>query len=557
MHSGVRGAARSTTTQLGNQSALPRPSGTRIRSSSIPFLTPMGPFAPFRALAGFVSAPFRRLGGATRASSRDPMTDAEIEDLVLKLNEIEAVKFGEFKLKSGLMSPVYVDLRVIVSYPDILEQVSRMMWNTVRSASFDIICGVPYTALPIATCMSLGFNLPMIMRRKEVKDYGTKKAIEGAFSRGQTCLVVEDLVTSGASVLETLEPLQEVGLVVKDVVVLIDREQGGESHLAANGLALHAAFKLSQLLTVLVKHGKVSEETSGKVRAFIAANQTKAPEVASAAAPPPLVPAPPPTAPKRQTYGSRAALAACPLARTCLELMERKKSNLSVAADVDTVEEMLALADQVGPHIVIFKTHVDIFDKWDAGAAAQLQGLAKKHDFLIFEDRKFADIGNTVVSQYAGGIYKIADWSDITNAHLVPGPGIIDGLKSVGKAKGRGLLLLAEMSSKGTLAQGGYTEAVVQAALAHQDFVMGFICTNPASWAAWPTPPGLIHMTPGVQLAVGGDALGQQYNTPADVIGARGSDVIIVGRGIIKAADPAAAAAQYRSVGWAAYEAAL
>ncbi|KAJ9518560.1 hypothetical protein QJQ45_018537 [Haematococcus lacustris] len=527
-----------------------------------------------------------------RVAQRDPMTDAEIEDLVLKLNEIEAVKFGEFKLKSGLMSPVYVDLRVIVSYPDILEQVSRMMWNTVRSASFDIICGVPYTALPIATCMSLGFNLPMIMRRKEVKDYGTKKAIEGAFSRGQTCLVVEDLVTSGASVLETLEPLQEVGLVVKDVVVLIDREQGGESHLAANGLALHAAFKLSQLLTVLVKHGKVgglslplgllllatklkfaayhshtidtcishfvvSEETSGKVRAFIAANQTKAPEVASAAAPPPLVPAPPPAAPKRQTYGSRAALAACPLARTCLELMERKKSNLSVAADVDTVEEMLALADQVGPHIVIFKTHVDIFDKWDADAAAQLQALAKKHDFLIFEDRKFADIGNTVVSQYAGGIYKIADWSDITNAHLVPGPGIIDGLKSVGKAKGRGLLLLAEMSSKGTLAQGDYTEAVVQAALAHQDFVMGFICTNPASWAAWPTPPGLIHMTPGVQLAVGGDALGQQYNTPADVIGARGSDVIIVGRGIIKAADPAAAAAQYRSVGWAAYEAAL
>ncbi|KAA6418635.1 MAG: uridine 5-monophosphate synthase [Trebouxia sp. A1-2] len=395
-----------------------------------------------------------------------------MEELVLRLHEIEAVKFGEFKLKSGIMSPVYIDLRVIVSYPDVLRQVSEVMWSKLSDASFEVMCGVPYTALPIATCMSLLHGTPMLMRRKEVKDYGTKKAIEGAFKPGQTCLIVEDLVTSGASVMETVEPLEKEGLKVTDVVVLIDREQGGSARMASNGLKLYSAFTLSFILEVLVKHSLVNSQ----------------------------------------------------------------------------------VAASVGPHICLFKTHVDIFDHWDTSVAEKLRHLADKHDFLIFEDRKFADIGNTVVSQYGSGIYKIAEWSDVTNAHVIPGPGIIDGLKSVGFPKGRGLLLLAEMSTKGTLASGQYTEANVKMAEANQDFVMGFISMTPAKWAWGPGAPGLIHMTPGVQLAVGGDAMGQQYNTPEAVIGENGSDVIIVGRGIIKASDPAKAAAEYQSAGWQAYQ---
>jgi uridine monophosphate synthetase len=131
--------------------------------------------------------------------------------LIHKLYEIGAVKFGSFTLKSGLQSPIYIDLRLTVSYPRLLVAISEALLSQVRGAPFDLICGVPYTALPFATAISIQHNIPMILRRKEKKEYGTGKMLEGVFSKGQKCLVVEDVITSGQSLFETIAALEQEG----------------------------------------------------------------------------------------------------------------------------------------------------------------------------------------------------------------------------------------------------------------------------------------------------------------------------------------------------------
>ncbi|KAK0670931.1 Orotidine 5'-phosphate decarboxylase domain-containing protein [Cercophora samala] len=351
-----------------------------------------------------------------------------------------------------------------------------------------------------------------------------------------------------------------------------------------------------------------------------------------------------------QPYSERAKTATHPLSRYLFRLMDLKASNLCLSADVTTARELLALADRVGPSIVVLKTHYDLISGWDynpqTGTGVKLAALARKHGFLIFEDRKFVDIGKTVQMQYTAGTARIIEWAHITNANIDAGKDMVRAMAeaaanwkarihyevktsvSVGTPvagqfedgeeqnngggddrdsdgrKGsivsittvtqsfepadsprlaktnehgdelvfpgieeppmdRGLLLLAQMSSKGCLMTKDYTQACVEAAREHKDFVMGYVAQEALNTAP---DDNFIHMTPGCKLPppgeeenghVEGDGLGQQYNTPAKLITLLGTDIVIVGRGIIQSADPPTEAERYRRKAWKAYLARL
>lgn len=148
------------------------------------------------------------------------------------------------------------------------------------------------------------------------------------------------------------------------------------------------------------------------------------------------------------SYEERSELATSPIAKQLFTIMAAKKTNLCLSVDLTSTVKILDLLEKVGEHICLVKTHVDIIEDFSDDFIGRLKQLAIRFNFLILEDRKFADIGNTVLQQYLKGVYKIGEWADCVTVHSLPGEGILKALNGSTNGVSRGVFLLAEMSSE-------------------------------------------------------------------------------------------------------------
>jgi uridine monophosphate synthetase len=193
-------------------------------------------------------------------------------DLASALFDIGSVRFGDFSLRSGKRSPVYIDLRLLASYPQVLDQAVRAYAQLLRGLRYARIAAVPYAGLPIGTAVSLALRVPLIYPRKEVKSHGTRRRVEGAYETGERVVLLDDLITDGGSKLEMIEALRGEGLTVEDLVVLIDREGGGAEQLQAAGCQVHAAFTLREMIRHLAISRRIDSAQVLEVEAYLNAH---------------------------------------------------------------------------------------------------------------------------------------------------------------------------------------------------------------------------------------------------------------------------------------------
>jgi len=202
----------------------------------------------------------------------------DAERLAAALAETGAIKFGAFRLKlheqrpDAPLAPLYIDLRVLRSFPDQMDVTVAAYRQLLTGLEFDLLADVPIASSPFVAILSHLTRIPMVTPR-ELKGHGTGQTVEGVFMPGQTAVVVDDLVTKADSKLEAAHRLESQGLRVRDIVVLIDREQGGGEQLAAAGYTLHAALRLSDLLTIYRRTGVLDDATYERVVEYLSATR--------------------------------------------------------------------------------------------------------------------------------------------------------------------------------------------------------------------------------------------------------------------------------------------
>lgn len=402
--------------------------------------------------------------------------------IVLKLLEINAIQFGKFKLKSGVESNVYIDLRRAFTDCLLRKSICMYMYESIEHIQFDYILGVPYGGVPYAQTISeykckhseksSGPGL-LLMRKTPKLGHGNSNefGIEGDFSvvsnqRKPSILLVEDTVTSGKSLMEAVEKVEKAGFQVAGTVCFLYR--GDKEHLQ-NLPNLHYTIDLGFLMSM-----------------------TKIPGI-----------------------------------------IKSKKSRLVVSLDIEDTVKLVQIASQVAGYVAGFKLHMDQYDETQKEEIYKcMTEIKKQTGVFLIEDRKYADIGSTTYKQLKsllGGVPKLFDYITV---HSVPGDSVLLGVQRFNKEFKTDIktIVVTEMSCN-QVSQ-NYQKNAIELGHRNEEMVVGFVGQKRPRFV----DTGYIWFTPGVSLSAKNDTLGQKYRTPEECLETK-SDILIVGRDITNSSD--------------------
>ncbi len=367
-----------------------------------------------------------------------------MDKIICELYRKKIILHGDFVLKSGQKSDYYINCRKICEYPQLMKMISEIF--KLKLIKADWICGIPAGAVPMATALSLMTDIPQLLLRKERKDHGTCKQIEGDFKTGDTTIVIEDVVSTGGSLQKYVDILEESGVKVAGKYCLINR-------------------------------GNVEGIT-------------------------PLIP-----------YDD--------LMNPNNILLPRLEQKIIWAADVSSMKTLFVELDKYGKKIGILKLHIDTFSDFSIENLLKLQDYKKKYNLLIWEDRKFADIGHIMDRQIKNSAYCYQDWVDIFTIHGIAGNESVQYI--INENPQFKWILVGQLSSTDNLITENYTEKCKEIYKSNVNIV-GMVCQEYLG-------PEYIHIVPGISRNNEVDEKGQKYSTIASKSFA---DFFVIGRSISK-----------------------
>ena len=372
---------------------------------------------------------------------------------------------GHFVLKSGKVTDTYIDLRKTISYPDLHYKICLELSKKLNMYSNKPnlhICGAPYGAVSYVSNLSIMLNIPMLFLRKEQKQHGTKRQIEGTYSKGDQVIIIEDVVTTGESLNWTAKQLENAGLNVINIYSIISRS---DKDVFYRNINVDSILNLNQIHKF--SRDKIKQR-SLDLKSIITEKQTK----------------------------------------------------ICFAADVSSLSELISILENVGDSICILKLHSEVIeDFYDnfSYTIETLKRLASKYNFLIWEDRKLADIGS-IMQRQANHIKK---WADIVSVVPIAGNEALDAIKDIG------IIVISQLSSKNNLITAEYTNRILEM-IKHNLSVIGIVSQNKLN-------SDKLHFVPGISFNSKSDGLGQQYDVPQNK---QFADVFVIGRSIYLSEDP-------------------
>lgn len=408
--------------------------------------------------------------------------------LIDELVKADIIKFGNFTLKSGQVSPIYFDMRMLVSFPELYDKIISQLLRFIDND--DVICGVPLAGITIATLLSAKTKQRQIFMRNTKKTHGTGKMIEGKWCKNEKVVLIDDVITSGLSFAEAERILNEHGLVCQKKIVLLDRRNNRSEKV-------FSLFTIEEILYHLHSIDKISLDDITKIF-------------------------------KRYTYEYMYDLTKNDL----LKIMIDKKTNLCFSCDITDYYELRSVLPKIAPYVCMIKTHLDFYSGSDCREIKKLmKDFSKTYNFIWLEDRKFADIANTSVQQYRSQIFDRSKTyyyeddkihPDAVTVHTISGYDMINNMNNYTNT-----VLICEMSTKNNLCNDEYINSSF-------DILRSLNSNKSFAYVAQKgiRNPHFIHLVPGISLDSIDDNKGQQYKTP-DIASLFGADVFIVGRGII------------------------